>query len=90
MGNESESQAAGDKITDPMKQGMKIGCVLLFFSFYHCQKHFLCVLINWFLHEEEPDHDTSMWNVTDRDGPLALCIVRMSTVHLQKHTGLQS
>jgi len=33
MGNVSESQAAGDKITDPMKQGMKIGCVLLF-SFF--------------------------------------------------------
>ena len=44
-------------------EGMEIGCVLPFLSFYYHRKHFLCALINWFLHEEEPDHDTGMWTV---------------------------
>ena len=44
-------------------EGMEIGRVLLFFSFHYRRKHFSCALINWFLHGEEPNHDTGMWTV---------------------------
>ena len=43
--------------------GMEIGRVLLFFSFHYRGKHFSCALINWFVHDDEPDTDTGMWMV---------------------------
>ncbi|KAF8799559.1 hypothetical protein BYT27DRAFT_7217678 [Phlegmacium glaucopus] len=36
-------------------EGMEIGRVLLFFSFRYRQQNMLCALINWFVHDEEPD-----------------------------------
>jgi hypothetical protein len=44
-------------------EGMEIGRILLFFSFDYRQRHFSCALINWFVHDEEPDPDTGMWTV---------------------------
>jgi hypothetical protein len=47
----------------PGMEGMEIGCVLLFFSFFYCHKAHSCALINWFVHDNEPDPDTGMWTV---------------------------
>lgn len=44
-------------------KGMEIGRVLLFFSFHYHRQTFSCALINWFIHDEEPDRDTGMWTV---------------------------
>jgi hypothetical protein len=44
-------------------EGMEIGHVLLFFSFQYRRQNFSCSLINWFVHDDEPDHDTGMWTV---------------------------
>ena len=44
-------------------EGMEIARVLLFFSFHYHQKDFSCALINWFVHDEEPDADMGMWTV---------------------------
>ena len=44
-------------------EGMEVGHVLLFFSFQYHQHNFSCTLINWFVHDDEPDHDTGMWTV---------------------------
>ena len=44
-------------------EGMEIRWVLLFFSFHYQHKTFSCALINWFLHDDEPDWDTGMWTV---------------------------
>ena len=52
-------------------EGMEIGRVLLFFSFQYCRRNFSCTLINWFVHDDKPDHDTGMWTVQmerDRHG----------------------
>ncbi|KJA18005.1 hypothetical protein HYPSUDRAFT_145683 [Hypholoma sublateritium FD-334 SS-4] len=44
-------------------EGMEIGRVLLFFSFQYRRKDYSCALINWFVHDNEPDPDTGMWTV---------------------------
>ena len=44
-------------------EGMEIGQVLLFFSFHYHQKDYACALINQYMHDDEPDHDTGMWSV---------------------------
>ncbi len=53
-------------VLDESKKGMKgmeIGRVLLFFSFQYRRRSFSCALVNWFVHEGEPDWDTGMWTV---------------------------
>ena len=59
-------------LLDESKKGMEemeIGRVLLFFSFHYRHKTFSCALINWFLHDDEPDRDTGMWTVRlEREG----------------------
>lgn len=47
----------------PRMEGMEIGRVLLFFSFFYRHKPYSCALINWFVHDDEPDADTGMWTV---------------------------
>ena len=47
----------------PDMEGMEIGRVLLFFSFYYRRKPHSCALINWFVHDNKPDPDTGMWTV---------------------------
>ena len=50
-------------------EGMEVGRVLLFFSFHYRRKPFSCALINWFIHDDEPDRDTGMWTVRlEHDG----------------------
>lgn len=49
--------------SEPGMCGMEIGRVQLFFSFAYQQNSFSCALINWFLHNDEPDEDTGMWTV---------------------------
>jgi len=47
-------------------KGMEIGRILLFFSFQYRQQSFSCTLVDWFVHDEEPDR---MWIVQlERDG----------------------
>ncbi|KIM36125.1 hypothetical protein M413DRAFT_31879 [Hebeloma cylindrosporum] len=56
-------------------EGMEIGRVLLFFSFHYRQKDYACALINWYVHDDEPDRDTGMWtvqwSVIKKDSPLS-------------------
>ena len=47
----------------PGMEGMEIGRVLLLFSFFYRRRHHSCALINWFVHDDEPDADTGMWTV---------------------------
>ena len=47
----------------PGMEGMEIGHVLLFFSFFYRHRSHCCALINWFVHDDEPDADTGMWTV---------------------------
>ena len=49
--------------SEPGMKGMEITHILLVFSFHYRQKVFSCVLINWFVHGNEPDRDTGMWTV---------------------------
>ena len=49
--------------SEPGMKGMEIAHILLLFSFQYRQKVFSCVLINWFVHGDEPDRDTGMWTV---------------------------
>ena len=64
-------------LLDKSKAGMdgtEIRDILLVFSFYYCEKHFSCVLINWFLHEGPtviPACGLCSWSVTNGDSPLS-------------------
>jgi len=69
-------------------EGMEIRCVLLFFSFYYHQKHFSCALINWFLHQEEPDCDTGMWTIQlecDRWGQPTVEVIDIDSIARGAH-----
>jgi len=64
-------------------EGMEISHVLLFFSFRYHQQNFLCALINWFIHDDEPDHDTGMWTVQmehDRCGQLTIEVINVGSI----------
>ena len=59
-------------------EGMEIGHVHLFFSFQYRRWNFSCALINWFVHDDKPDHDTGMWTVQmehDRCGQLTIEVI---------------
>ena len=69
-------------------EGMEIGRVLLFFIFYYHRKSFLYALINWFLHDKEPDCDTGMWTVQlehDRWGQPTVEVVNIDTISQGAH-----
>ena len=64
-------------------KGMEISQVLLFFSFQYCQRSFSCALINWFIHDEEPDCDTGMWTVQlecDRQGQPTVEVIDIDAI----------
>ena len=64
-------------------EGMEIGCVLLFFSFQYRRQNFSCALINWFVHDDEPDHDTGMWTVQmerDRYGQATVDVINIDSI----------
>ena len=68
--------------------GMEIGRVLLFFSFSYRRKLFSCALINWFVHDEEPDRDTGMWTVQlehDRRGLPTVEVIDIDTIARGAH-----
>ena len=69
-------------------EGMEIGRVLLFFSFRYRRESFLCVLINWFIYDEEPDRDTGMWTVQlerDRQGQPTVEVIDIDTIARGAH-----
>ena len=63
--------------------GMEIGHVLLFFSFSYHRKLFSCALINWFVHDEEPDRNTGMWTVQLEHDRRGLPMVEVIDIALQ-------
>ena len=75
-------------VLDESKKGMEIGCVLLFFSFQYRRQNFSCVLINWFIHDDEPDRDTGMWTVQmehDRHGQLTIEVIDVDSIARGAH-----
>ena len=69
-------------------EGMEIGRVLLFFSFQYRRQNFLCTLINWFVHDDEPDHDTRMWTVQmehDRHGQPTIAVINVDSIARGAH-----
>ena len=69
-------------------EGMEIGRVLLLFSFHYCRETFSCALINWFIHDDEPDCDTGMWTVQlecDRRGQPTVDIINIDTIARGAH-----
>ena len=69
-------------------EGMEIGRVLLFFSFCYRRESFSCALINWFIHDEEPDRDTGMWTVQlehDRQGQPTVEVIDINTIARGAH-----
>jgi hypothetical protein len=75
-------------VLDDTKPGMEIGRVLLFFSFSYRRKSYSCVLINWYVHDDEPDADTGMWTVQlecDRRGTPTVQVVQLETIARGAH-----
>ena len=69
-------------------EGMEIGRVLLLFSFHYRRETFSCALINWFIHDDEPDCDTGMWTVQlecDRRGQPTVDIINIDTIARGAH-----
>ena len=69
-------------------EGMEIGRVLLFFSFQYRRKSFSCALINWFIHDDEPDRDTGMWTVQlehDRSGRPTVEVIDIDSIARGAH-----
>lgn len=69
-------------------EGMEIGRVLLFFSFHYHRKDFSCALINWFVHDTEPDPDTGMWTVQlecDRRGEPTVEVINIDSIARGAH-----
>ena len=72
----------------PGMEGMEIGRVLLFFSFFYRRKAHSCALINWFVHDNEPDPDTGMWTVQlecDRKGEPNVQVIPLETIARGAH-----
>jgi hypothetical protein len=69
-------------------EGMEIGRVLLFFSFHYRRKDYACALINWYVHDDEPDHDTGMWTVhleCDRRGQPTVEVIDIDAIARGAH-----
>jgi len=69
-------------------EGMEIGRVLLFFSFSYRQQTYSCALINWYIHNNEPDHDTGMWPVQleqDAQGHPTVDVIDVDTIARGAH-----
>jgi len=72
----------------PGMEGMEIGRVLLFFSFVYRRKSYPCALINWFVHDDEPDADTGMWPVQlecDGRGVPTVQVIPLETIARGAH-----
>ena len=64
-------------------EGMEIGRILLFFSFSYRRQTYSCALINWYVHNDEPDHDTGMWPVQleqDAQGHPTVDVIDIDTI----------
>jgi hypothetical protein len=69
-------------------EGMEIARVLLFFSFHYCRKDYACALINWYVHDDEPDRDTGMWTVQlecDRRGQPTVEVINIDAIARGAH-----
>jgi hypothetical protein len=72
----------------PGMEGMEVGQVLLFFSFGYHRKTYSCVLINWFVHNDEPDADTGMWTIQlehDQKGEPTVQVIPLETIARAAH-----
>ncbi|KAG1852510.1 hypothetical protein F4604DRAFT_1591937 [Suillus subluteus] len=69
--------------------GMEVGRVLCFFSFYHSGEIFPCALIHWFkLIGDKPDPDIGMWMVRPsfhEDGSRELSVIHLDTIIHASH-----
>lgn len=73
--------------TKPGMEGREIGQVL-FFSFSYCCKSYSCVLINWYIYDDEPDANTGMWTVQlecDQRGTPTVQVVQLETIAYGAH-----
>ena len=69
-------------------EGMEIVHVLLFYSFQYHWQNFSCALINWFVHDDEPNHDTGMWTVQmeyDRHGQPPVEVIDVNSIAWGAH-----
>ena len=69
-------------------EGMEIGQVLFFFSFHYRRKDYACALINWYVHDDEPDRDTGMWTVQlecDRRGQPTVEVINIDAIARGAH-----
>ena len=76
-----------DDLKDGM-EGMEIGRVLLFFSFVYHRRKYSCALINWYVHNDEPDRDTGMWTVRlecDRRGQPCVEVINIDAIARGAH-----
>jgi hypothetical protein len=72
----------------PGMEGMEIGRVLLFFSFFYRRKSHSCAFINWFVPNDDPDPDTGMWTVQlecDQRGEANVQVVPLETIARGAH-----
>ena len=69
--------------------GMEIGRVLCFFSFYHSGENFPCALIHWFkVVGNEPDASTGMWMVRPsfyENGAREASVIHVDTIIRAAH-----
>ncbi|KAG0695998.1 hypothetical protein DFH29DRAFT_991856 [Suillus ampliporus] len=69
--------------------GMEVGRVLCFFSFYHSSETFPCALIHWFkCINNEPDTDTGLWMVRPsfhEDGSRELSVIHLDMIIRASH-----
>lgn len=75
--------------SEDLINGMEVGRVLCFFSFYHSKEIFPCALIHWFkLIGNKPDPDTGMWMVQPsfhEDGSRELSVIHLDTIIRASH-----
>ena len=68
--------------------GLEVACVMIFFSFVHEGKEYLCALIHWFSHiGNTPNEDTGMWEVEPSyiSNKSHLCIIHIDMIYCAAH-----
>jgi hypothetical protein len=66
-------------------QGLKVACVLLFFSFSDEGVKYPCALVKWFLYVgNSPANHTGMW-VVEPDGETPMSIIHLDAVVRASH-----
>jgi hypothetical protein len=74
--------------SQPGMEGMEVGWVFLSFSFHYRRKNYSCALINWFVHSDTPNGDTTMWVVElecDQRGVPTVKVIDVDTIARTAH-----